>query len=90
MDGIIYRLVAIDDFQTFKKIMVKRNVELQLEALRSFRLSKRDDGAAADEPWHELDDETAKSPSAMKAVLNDTFLEMQLLHKQVTFFRPAS
>ena len=26
------RMIAMDDFQTFKKIMVKRNMELQMEA----------------------------------------------------------
>jgi hypothetical protein len=28
------RMIAMDDFQTFKKIMVKRNMELQMEAMR--------------------------------------------------------
>ena len=31
------RMVAMDDFQTFKKIMVKRNMELQMEAIRSMK-----------------------------------------------------
>lgn len=31
------RLIAMDDFQTFKKIMIKRNTELQLEALHSIK-----------------------------------------------------
>jgi hypothetical protein len=29
-------MIAMDDFETFKKIMVKRNIELQLEALKAF------------------------------------------------------
>jgi hypothetical protein len=33
---VFERMIAMDDFQTFKKIMVKRNVELQLEAMQSF------------------------------------------------------
>ena len=28
------RMIAMDDFQTFKKIMVKRNMELQMEAMQ--------------------------------------------------------
>jgi hypothetical protein len=34
---VFERLVAMDDFQTFKKLMTKRNLELQLEAIRSFK-----------------------------------------------------
>ena len=34
---VFERLVAMDDFQTFKKIMTKRNTELQLEAMKSFQ-----------------------------------------------------
>jgi hypothetical protein len=36
---VFERLTAMDDFQTFKKIMVKRNAELQLEAMRTFKAS---------------------------------------------------
>ncbi len=36
---VFERLVAMDDFQTFKKLMTKRNLELQLEAIRSFKHS---------------------------------------------------
>ena len=31
---VFERLIAMEDFQTFKKIMVKRNTELKLEALQ--------------------------------------------------------
>lgn len=34
---VFERLTAMDDFQTFKKIMAKRNAELQVEAMRSFK-----------------------------------------------------
>lgn len=34
---VFERLVAMDDFPTFKKIMVKRNKELQLESLRYYQ-----------------------------------------------------
>jgi hypothetical protein len=33
------RLTAMDDFQTFKKIMAKRNTELQMESIRTFKVS---------------------------------------------------
>lgn len=33
------RLTAMDDFQTFKKIMAKRNTELQLESMRSIKVN---------------------------------------------------
>jgi hypothetical protein len=36
---VFERLVAMDDFQTFKKIMTKRNTELQLEAIKSFQVN---------------------------------------------------
>ena len=51
----------MDDFPTFKKLMVKRNVELQLEALRSFRRKVVSKGKSesfraddADEIWETL------------------------------------
>ena len=31
------KLIALDDFLTFKKIMVKRNTELELETIRAYR-----------------------------------------------------
>lgn len=36
---VFERLIAMDDFQTFKKIMTKRNTELQLEAMKSFQVN---------------------------------------------------
>lgn len=35
---VFERLLAMDDFQTFKKIMTKRNTLLQMEAIKSFRI----------------------------------------------------
>ena len=34
---VFERLVAMDDFQTFKKIMTKRNTQLHMESLKSFK-----------------------------------------------------
>ena len=36
---VFERLIAMDDFQTFKKIMTKRNTELQMESIRSFKVN---------------------------------------------------
>ena len=36
---VFERITAMDDFQTFKKIMAKRNAELRLEAMRSFKVN---------------------------------------------------
>jgi hypothetical protein len=44
---VFERLTAMDDFQTFKKIMAKRNTELQLEAMRSFKVNTPMPGSAA-------------------------------------------
>jgi hypothetical protein len=43
---VFERLTAMDDFQTFKKIMAKRNTELQLEAMRSFKVNTPMPGSA--------------------------------------------
>jgi hypothetical protein len=38
INRVVYdRMIAMDDFLTFKKIMVKRNMELQLETIRSMK-----------------------------------------------------
>jgi hypothetical protein len=34
---VFERLTAIDDFQTFKKVMIRRNIELQIEAMEKFQ-----------------------------------------------------
>ncbi len=42
INKVVYdRIIAMDDFQTFKKIMVKRNMELQLEAIKSLRMASK-------------------------------------------------
>jgi len=52
-------MIAMDDFQTFKKIMVKRNTELQMEAMRLLQdAAKREDSTSKDN-----DDEDAKVAS---------------------------
>lgn len=49
--AVFEKLLAMEDFVTFKKIMVKRNVELQLEAIKCYRTAKQslgDDVSEAD------------------------------------------
>jgi hypothetical protein len=57
---VFERLIAMDDFQTFKKIMTKRNTELQLESLRSFKPNRS----------------TTKKSSAENSKENDELEEM--------------
>ena len=37
---VFERMMAMEDFETFKKLMVKRNMELQLEAIRAYSAVK--------------------------------------------------
>lgn len=37
---VFERLTAIDEFQTFKKVMVRRNIELQIEAMHEYDYSQ--------------------------------------------------
>jgi hypothetical protein len=36
---VFERMIAMDDFETFKKLMTKRNMELQLETIQSYHLA---------------------------------------------------
>jgi len=75
---VFERLTAMDDFQTFKKIMTKRNTELQLESIRSFK-----DGSSASKAspldltfYHrgegkDIDFDYLLSPDEMKATVEE-------------------
>jgi hypothetical protein len=43
---VVNQILAMDDFVTFKKLMVKRNLELELEAIRALRDEVADDADA--------------------------------------------
>jgi len=45
------KIVAMDDFVTFKKMMIKRNMELELETIRAYKLLE---GEMSDEEFEEL------------------------------------
>merc|ERR1719171_3130434 len=58
---VLEQILAVDDFVSFKKMMVKRNMELELEAMKALQsLSDKvaEDGAAEEyaEPPPEDDD----------------------------------
>ena len=74
---VFERLTAMDDFQTFKKIMTKRNTELQLESIRNFK-----DGSSGNKAnlldltfyrgeGKEVDFDYLLSPDELKAAADD-------------------
>jgi hypothetical protein len=67
---VFERLTAMDDFLTFKRMMVKRNVELQVEALRSYQSSEFGDSKSK---FHEYEasDYDSKSQEAEDDSLPD-------------------
>lgn len=48
--AVFERLLSMEDFDTFKRIMVKRNMELQIEALASYD-SRNDPGVNSPSPY---------------------------------------
>ena len=49
---VFERMIAMEDFETFKKLMTKRNMELQLETIRSYNITRnalKDDRSYADD-----------------------------------------
>ena len=66
------RMIAMDDFQTFKKIMVKRNMELQMEAIQSMKEQNEKESADLKQQEEEED----------KRALQQSLLDMELIHKQ--------
>lgn len=71
---VLERLAAIDDFLTFKRMMVKRNMELQVEALRLYQNSKlqsKGDGSRGSR----RDDSEAEMPAINTVNLNDQLPE---------------
>lgn len=49
--AVFERMLAMDDFLTFKKIMVKRNMELQLESFKAFSLGAHFDDDDDDDAY---------------------------------------
>jgi hypothetical protein len=88
------RIIAIDDFMTFKTIMVKRNLQLQLESLQSYNtvteeLSRQEREeeemvkAALSASLNESGSSEAELvDEKMNEILQQSLLEMELLHRQ--------
>lgn len=76
------RLIAMDDFQTFKKIMVKRNTELQLESLRYMAQMQRSGSDKASDGKDGEGDrlESLLSPEELKALKE---LELMDINRQL-------
>lgn len=60
--AVFERLIAMDDFTTFKRLMVKRNMELQLEALRTFNATPY-----KDKEYYSDKDEEKQFEAALRA-----------------------
>ena len=84
--AVIERMIAMDDFLTFKKIMVKRNMELQLEALKMCaftpdkkKMNKRRNNSHADSYDREDYEFTAEDEAEMDRIIHDSIMEMEML-----------
>eukprot|EP00667_Euglena_gracilis_P010353 EG_transcript_10543 len=80
-------ILALDDFVVFKKMMEKRNVELELEALRCLKLGVplQLDGVVPDEdPAEALRRQREEEERALlEAVIAQSIQEIDLLQKQL-------
>lgn len=82
--AVVERMIAMDDFLTFKKIMVKRNMELQLEAMKAVAgLGKKKKGRReADEEDEEDLVMSAEDEAEMERIIRDSIMEMEMFHIQ--------
>ncbi|OQS02347.1 hypothetical protein THRCLA_21443 [Thraustotheca clavata] len=78
--AVINQILAIDDFVTFKKLMVKRNLELELEVITAVRDQKTticEAQAKVEETKCMQEDDTD-----VNEYVEDYWMEMDLLYKQ--------
>lgn len=68
---VFERLTAMDDFQTFKKIMAKRNTELQLEAIQSFKSGPGRRGEGKDSNEDDSQHDSLLDPDALRQKFED-------------------
>lgn len=68
---VVNQVLAMDDFLTFKKLMIKRNLELELEAIKALR----------EETLGDVDDSMASSAELDKD-METHFMELSILYKQ--------
>lgn len=64
---VVNQILAMDDFLTFKKLMIKRNLELELEAIKALREETLDFMEAGGTMDHEMETH---------------FMELSILYKQ--------
>ena len=76
--GVILQLQAMDDFLTFKKLMVKRNVSLQLESMQAVQSAGRKEGEGKKQTEDDDDDED------LEEALRQSLMELEML-KKVSF-----
>lgn len=65
---VVNQVLAMDDFLTFKKLMIKRNLELELEAIKALR--------------EETLDGSSLSSSDLDKDMETHFMELSILYKQ--------
>ncbi|ETV99894.1 hypothetical protein H310_07926 [Aphanomyces invadans] len=91
--AVINQILAIDDFLTFKKLMVKRNLELELEVITAVRDERQNAAAkSALEAEAKLAEEEAKAAEDAArqefvaeedfSFVEDYWMEMDILYKQ--------
>lgn len=81
-EAVMTQILAMDDFMTFKKLMVKRNMELEYEAVKALQESfVSDDKGLSDDEGGAFD--KASESDEDKFQTNTQLLEMELLHQQI-------
>ncbi|ETV75197.1 hypothetical protein H257_10407 [Aphanomyces astaci] len=88
--AVINQILAIDDFLTFKKLMVKRNLELELEVITAVRDEKERavavKSALEAEAKEAVEDEAKAADDAAAqddfSNVEDYWMEMDILYKQ--------
>lgn len=68
---VVNQVLAMDDFLTFKKLMIKRNLELELEAIKALREETLGDVTDA-----------ADSDAVVDKDMETHFMELSILYKQ--------
>ncbi len=70
--NVYEKLIALDDFLTFKKIMVKRNAELELETFRAYRSVGPGDTSVFGADDEEEYEASLKIPSSLHSKESDS------------------
>lgn len=95
---VFEKMLAMEDFTVFKKIMVKRNTELQYEAMMAYKeyaglsmlggdlLGELPDPEELEQLLNEKDDEIASvgnfDPQKVETIYRESLLELEMIHKQ--------